>query len=256
MYKKALLLIITLLFVCAVRADRILLEDGQILEGTVDNQFGDFISVNTDLGVISVNKDEILSVTKQSERKNIVSKSTAKPQSNIFYRNQIKNLNSLIEIYKDDITHLESEISKIKQQYLEKIEERDNRIRELESELKKTSSNKNRFKELIPIDDKKDLILNLEYIKKVRFHITKDTDGYFIGAEYQVFSDFVDVKPHFQVYFFNKDGLNIGTTVIEWKFSRIPPQKRESIIKGVTMDISGSRPEYFYIKILKDRKND
>ncbi len=252
MYKKNLLLIVVFLFALDVYADKIFLEDGQILDGIVQNQFGDFISVDTDSGVISVHKDDILSVQKRSIKKNSVSELDNKPQSNKFNRKRIRNLDSLVKIYKADILHLESEISLIEQKYLDKIKKLQLRIKKLESELKNRQIDKDRFKELILIDKTKDILLNLEYVEKVRFRVTQDYDGYFVGAEYQIFSDFVTVQPHFEVYFFNKDGLNIGKSVIEWKFSKIPPQERESIIKGTTMDIGNSMPEYFYIKILKD----
>lgn len=252
MCKKNLLVIVVFLFALNVYADKILLEDGQILDGTVQSQFGDFISIDTDSGVISVHKDDILSIQKQSIKENLDSELDDKPQPNRSYRKRIKNLNSQVKIYKADILHLESEISLIKQKYLDKIKKLKSRIKELESELKNRQIDKDRFKELIVIDKTKDILLNLEYIEKVRFRVTQDYDGYFVGAEYQIFSNFVTVKPHFEVYFFNKDGLNIGKSVIEWKFSGIAPQKRESIIKGITMDIGKSRPEYFYIKILKD----
>ncbi|MCP5462995.1 MAG: hypothetical protein H7A34_07495 [bacterium] len=166
------------------------------------------------------------------------------------YKAQIRYLTEQLKVYKSEISLLEEELNEIESKYTKKQTALEDRIKELEAELKTKEQQLvvNKFPGLIPIIASEEIDVNQGYIKKAKFRINKSFEGYFIGAEYEVYSEFVPIKPKFTVFFFNADGLNIGTDTVDWEFTHVLRGQTEVIVKGIPMAIPNSEPKYFLLR--------
>jgi|GEM_PF-2348410 len=170
-----------------------------------------------------------------------------------FYKNQIIYLNQQIKIYKEEISNFESEIEALKEKHNKREEMLKAKIKMLEEEKVKKEEilSSTKFPELKPIETTREIEINNAYIKSVKFIVSETMEGFFVGAEYKLYSEFVSVKPNFDVFFFNANGLNIGKDTVEYKYNRLDRGQQETIVRGVPMTIPGSAPVYYFIKLKK-----
>jgi len=169
------------------------------------------------------------------------------------YKNQVIYLNQQIKIYKEEINNFETEIAELKEKFKKKEKDFNKKIETLEEEKEKKEKilSTTKFPELKPIEGEQEVEINMEYLKSVKFIVSETIDGFFVGAQYKLYSEFISVKPNFDVFFFNANGLNIGKDTVEYKYNRLERGQQELIEKGIPMTIPGSPPLYYYIKLKK-----
>lgn len=233
---------------------KIFLKDGQIYEGKVSYEDSNAIRLEGEYGSPTIiDRDQILSV-EEEEPLSYLARADGASSGENFYQSQVKILNEQIKLYKNEIELMETDLNEVEEKYTKKEKELKNRIKELESELAKKDEkvSQEKFPQLIVINPGKEIVVNKEYISSVLFRVSEGLDGYFVGAEYTLYSEFVDVIPKFEVYFYNAQGLNIGIDRVDEKYMSIPKGKPEKIMRGVTLTIANERPKYFYLKMIKE----
>lgn len=240
-------------------AERVILKDGQSFTGRLVEEQEDFIRINTGYHDVRIERDRIMSIQHGVKQQGLNTEDLfadtteqEEPMSNIeYYRSQVQLLNEQINVYKANISFLEEQIEELQKDALEEEAKLKNTIKQLQHQLEERdkSANNSAFKELNVIRPNQQETVNVGYIKKVKFRLSEDIDGYFIGAEYTILSEFVQVKPNFAVYFFDERGLNIATDTNNMKFNIIPRGQEEVITKGIPMSIPDARPYYYYIKV-------
>ncbi len=247
-------------------AERVMLEGGQILEGKIVEEHNDFIRIKSGFETIQIDREDILSIQHIDAQENGSSIDELLPEEDMdnatkmssiqYYRETVKLLNEQINVHKATITLLDEQLKEMQQKAIENEAELKNKIKKLEQKIEELSSTTqdSRFEELHIIHPNKEITINQGYIKSVKFRISEDIDGYFIGVEYTLLSEFVRIEPNFVTYFFDKRGLNIATDSNNMKFNIIPRGHEEVITKGVPMLIPNTRPHYFFIKINTDNE--
>ena len=245
-------------------AERIMLKGGQTLEGTIVEEQTDFIRIKSGFDTIQLDKEDVLSIQHLDSLKDDSSIDDLLPEEEMddatkmssiqYYRETIKLLNEQINVHKATIKFLDEQLQETQQKAIDNEAKLQNEIKKLEQKIKEISSvtQDSKFEELLIIQPNKEIPVNNGYVKSVKFRISEDIDGYFIGVEYTLLSEFVRIEPNFVTYFFDKRGLNIATDTNNMKFNVIPRGHEEVITKGVPMLIPDARPYYFFIKINLD----
>ncbi len=231
---------------------QILLKDGQVYYGTIAEENSTTIRIETDSGATQIiHRDQIHTIKPIKEQDTLdLDKGFSE---DTFYKSQVDMLKKQMKIYQKEIALLEKDIDQMQAKYDKKEEKLKLRIKELEYKLEKmdTKFSAENFPQLTILQPNEEITVNREYVIKVKFRISKGFDGYFIGAEYTLFSEFADILPRFEVFFFNKNGLNIGVDQVDEKFNHVTKGREKKITRGISLSIPEEKPEYFYIKLLK-----
>ncbi|MDX9702601.1 MAG: hypothetical protein RBU23_06115 [Candidatus Auribacterota bacterium] len=250
-----------------VFAEKIVLKDGQVFDGTIIEEQNSFLRIQSGFEIMQIERDQILSIQRTSSRPDKTGSNESLPEESMddatkmsslqYYKETVKILNDQINVHKATITFMDGQLQELQKKALSTEAELKNKIKKLEQELEnsKNSPVESLFTELAVIQPNKEITIDKGYIKKIKFRISEGIDGYFIGAEYTLLSEFVRIEPNFVTYFFDERGLNIGTDLNNMRFNIIPRGQEQVITKGISMTIPDLRPYYYYIKINTDNED-
>ncbi|MEW6534834.1 MAG: hypothetical protein AB1454_04325 [Candidatus Auribacterota bacterium] len=238
------------------RRVNVLHKDGEIYRGQIVEETSTFIRIQLDYGEpVVIDRNLILSIQADDDSVQSVKETLLEQDYNEdnYYKTQYLMLNEQIKVYREDIALLEDEAEKMRTKYEEKIAHLEKQIEFMEKQLREREEklNKSQFPELIMIEPGKELEVNISYVKTVKMRVSEEFGGYFVGAEYTIYNEYVDVLPDFEVYFYNENGLNVGMDAVERKYTHVQRGEPETLVRGIQMTITDSPPQYFYIKIKK-----
>jgi len=275
--RQSLLLIIiaflfSVLFPCPLTAvQKINLQSGDFYIGTIVEENDNFIYIQTTFGKMEIDRTTIISIEYVQEEESpeedyyglddlsdystndILSEETEPITDLDFYKSQIKMLETRIDLYQKNIELLEQKLENMNKKLLRQTESYKKEIAILNRQLeKKETSAENKFDNLIDIEPSKEIYINKNYIKKIKFIVTEGIDGYFIRAEYTIYSEIVSIEPNFDVYFFSENGLNIALDKNNLQFSRIPRGHQHVITKGIPLTFPELYPKFYFIKFKEE----
>ena len=250
---------------------KINLQSGDFYIGRIVEENDRFIYIQTAFGKLEIERSSILSIEyvqdEETSEENSYEMNTSsdlssddiiedntEPITDIdFYKSQIKMLETRIDIYQKNIDLLETELENTKKRILRQTESYKEEIADLKRQIQeKEQSTEKKFDNLIPIEPSKEVYINHSYIKKIKFIITEGIDGYFIRAEYTIYSEIISVEPIFDVYFFSENGLNVAVDQNNLQFSKIPRGHQHIITKGIPLTFPELYPKFYFIKLKKE----
>ena len=260
------------LFPCPVTAvQKINLQSGDFYIGTIVEENDDFIYIQTAFGKMEIDRTTIISIEyvqdeepevedsyglddlSDSSTDDIFPENTEPITDLNFYKSQVKMLETRMDLYQKNIDLLEQELEDTKKKVLRQTESYKEEIANLKKQLeKKEASAESQFDNLISIEPSKEVYINKSYIKKIKFIVSEGIDGFFIRAEYTIYSEIVSVEPNFEVYFFSENGLNIALDKNNLQFTRIPRGHQHVITKGIPLTFPELYPKFYFIKFKEE----
>ncbi|MCD6459478.1 hypothetical protein J7L67_02275 [bacterium] len=275
--KSSLLLIIisfifSLLLTSPANAvQKINMQSGDFYIGKIVEETDNYIYLDTAFGKIEIERSSILSIEYVDDDSSAEDESSgsdssydtstddllnesSEPITDLdFFKSKIRMLEARVDLYQKNIELLQNDLDSIKKRALRDAESYKEKIAGLKRQLQeKNASEDKKFDNLIPIEPGKEIYINQKYIKKIKFIIREGIDGYFIRAEYTIYSEIISVEPNFDVYFFSANGLNIAVDSNNLQFNKIPRGYQHIITKGIPLTFPKLYPKFYFIKIKED----